>query len=306
MSNAKLGLLVFWPTFWTGFPLKMVIALLLLAGHVHPWEGVGLEALLLLSIPIDIWALGLCSRTVFLERLNVDPPKGTGLTLWWQWALFSVLYLPVMSLIVGGVKAIAKSAVEGTLHFVEESLMVIPIAEKISLELVMWGLPATLVLIGLLYGWFFGLGALAQRQVRLSAPVVENFQEIVQRWDAIRIPKDQPLLLTAFMGVGVVLVFLFWGLIPVSTPHPHEEYVFVHVKKVEEKIVPKEVLKNAERVLAQAEATIVELEKEKGIEGKSSKDSSAQVKSQSAVKEEVEPDSAGDGTEEKEPVPAAH
>ena len=65
MSNAKLGLLIVWPTFWTGFPLKLVIALLLLAAGVHPWEGTGLLALLLLSTPIDVWALGLCSRTVF-------------------------------------------------------------------------------------------------------------------------------------------------------------------------------------------------------------------------------------------------
>jgi len=96
MSNAKLGLLVFWPTFWTGFPIKMVIVLLLLAAHIHPWEGIGLEALLVLSIPIDIWALGLCARTVFLERLNVDSPKGMGLRLWAQWALFSVIYSPIL------------------------------------------------------------------------------------------------------------------------------------------------------------------------------------------------------------------
>ena len=59
MSNIKLGLLVFWPTFWTGFPIKLAIGLLLLAGHLHPWEGTGLAFLLLLSIPIDIWALGI-------------------------------------------------------------------------------------------------------------------------------------------------------------------------------------------------------------------------------------------------------
>ena len=64
------------------------------------------------------------------------------------------------------------------------------------------------------------------------------------------------------MGTGLVLVFLFWGLLPVSTPHPHEEYEFVHVKKVEPKIIPKDVFKNAEQVLANAEATIKELEKE--------------------------------------------
>jgi len=261
MSNVKLGLLVFWPTFWTGFPLKMVIVLLLLAAHIHPWEGTGLAALLLLSIPIDIWALGLCARTVFLERLSLDSPKGMGLRLWAHWAVLSAIYLPLLFFIVGGAKALAISATEATIHFVEESFMVIPIAEKITLELLMWSTPTTLVLIAMLCGWMVGLGALTHRQVRASTPVSGTFQDIVYQWDAIRIPKDQPLLLTAFMGVGVVLVVLFWGLLPVSTPHPHEDYEFIDVKKVERKIVPKDVIKRAEKVLARAEATIKELEK---------------------------------------------
>ena len=265
MSNAKLGLLVFWPTFWTGFPLKLVVVFLLLAAGVHPWEGAGLQALLLLSIPIDMWALGLCARTVFLERLSVDPPKGFGLRLWGQWAVFSVVYLPLLFFIMSGVKSLAQSAVENTLHFVEEHIMVIPIAEKISLELVMWGLPTTIVLILLIYGWLFGLGAFAQRVVRASTPVDGAFQDIVSKWDLLRIPQDQPLLLTAFTGVGVVLIVLFWGLLPVSTPHPHEEYEFVDVKKVEEKIVPKKVIQRAEQTLARAEATLQELEKDNPV-----------------------------------------
>ena len=262
MSNAKLGLLVAWPTFWTGFPVKLVLALLMLAAGVHPWEGAGLEALLVMSIPIDIWALGLCSRTVFLERLSVDPPKGTGLRLWGLWAVFSVVYLPLLFVVVSGVKSLAQSAVHVTIHFVEENVIVIPIAEKISLELVMWGLPVTIVLIVLVYGWLFGLGALAQRFVRASAPVDGTFQDIVSKWDLLRIPRDQPLLLTAFTGSGVVLIFVFWGLLPVSTPHPHEEYEFIDVKKAEETIVPKKVIKSAEQILARAEATLKELEKE--------------------------------------------
>lgn len=265
MSNAKLGLLVLWPTFWTGFPLKMVAALLMLASGVHPWEGTGLEALLVLSIPIDIWALGLCSRTVFLERLSVDPPKGTGLRLWGLWAVFSVVYLPLLFMIMSGVKSLAQSAVHATLHFVESNVIVIPIAEKISLELVMWGLPATIVLIVLVYGWLFGLGALAQRFVRASTPVEGAFQDVVSKWDLLRIPRDQPLLLTAFTGTGIVLIMVFWGLIPVSTPHPHEEYEFVDAGKVEEKIVPKKVIQSAEQVLARAEATLKELEKDNPV-----------------------------------------
>ncbi len=262
MSNLKLGLLVFWPTFWTGFPIKMVIAFLLLTAHIHPWEGTGLAALLLLSIPIDIWALGLCARTVLLERLSVAPSKGMGLRLWAQWAVFSVVYLPMLDFVVGGTKALATSATEATVHFVEESFMVIPVAEKITLELLMWTTPTTIVLIALLAGWMFGLGTLTQRIVRASTPVSGSFQDVVYKWDALRIPKDQPLFLTAFTGVGVVLVVLFWGLIPVSTPHPHEDYEFINVEKVERKIVPKDVIKSAEKVLARAEATIKELEKD--------------------------------------------
>ena len=265
MSNAKLGLLVVWPTFWTGFPVKLVLAVLMLAAGVHPWEGAGLQALLVLSIPIDVWALGLCSRTVFLERLSVDPPKGTGLRLWGLWAVFSVVYLPLLFVVVGGVKSLAQSAVAATMHFVEGNVMAIPIAEKISVELVMWGTPVTIVLIILLYGWLFGLGALAQRFVRASAPVDGALHDVVSKWDLLRIPKDQPLLLTAFTGIGVVLIFLFWGLLPVSTPHPHEEYEFVDVQKAEKKIVPKKVIQSAEQVLARAEATLKELEKENPV-----------------------------------------
>lgn len=292
MSNVKLGLLVFWPTFWTGFPIKMVIALILLAGHPpHAGEEGGLgavflhlfETVMIIGIPIDIWALGLCARTVFLERLSVDSPKGIGLRLWAYWAVFSAVFLPILSLVVGGVKSLAKSATHATVHFVEETFMVIPVAEKITLELVMWGLPTSLVLIAMLYGWMVGLGALAQREVRASTPVDGSFQDIVYQWDVIRIPKDQPLLLTAFTGAGVVLAFLFWGLIPTSTPHPHEQYEFVHVKKVEKKIVPKEVLKSAENVMARAEATIKELEKE-NPEGSKPKD-----KKNPATKEEPKP-----------------
>ena len=113
-----------------------------------------------------------------------------------------------------------------------------------------------------IYGWLFGLGALVQRQVLTSAPVDGSFQDIVHRWDLLRIPKDQLLLLTAFTGAGVVLVFLFWGLLPVSTPHPHEEYEFIEVEKAEKKVVVQEVIKNTEQVLARAEATLKKLEKD--------------------------------------------
>src|ERR1044071_8914518 len=95
ISPVKLGLAVTWPAFWTGVPIKIVIALILLAFGKHPWEMPGLAFLILLSIPIDIWALGLSARTVFLERLRLDPPDGLGLTLWAQIAALTAVYAPL-------------------------------------------------------------------------------------------------------------------------------------------------------------------------------------------------------------------
>ncbi|WP_447970399.1 hypothetical protein [Nitrospira sp. M1] len=267
MSNTKLGLLVFWPTFWTGFPIKMVICLLLLAGGLRPWKGLGIEFLLLLSIPIDIWALGLCARTVLLERLSIDSKPGLGLRLWWKWALFSVIYLPLLYFTVGFVKSISKSITTSIVETIKESVWAIPVAEQITIELVMWGSVTSAVLVLLTVGWFYGLGALAQREVNASTSKDGNFEQIVHFWDKIRIPADQVLLLTSFTFVGVVMVFLFWGLLPETTPHPHDEYVYSNVVKIEPPVKPLEVLANTEKVLKKAELTIVELEKEQDADG---------------------------------------
>ncbi|HKN86055.1 MAG TPA: hypothetical protein VJV04_04300, partial [Nitrospiraceae bacterium] len=109
ISAIKLGLLVAWPAFWIGVPLKLVISLLLLAMGLHPWEMPGLAFLLLLSIPIDIWALGLSTKTVFLERLRMKAPDSAGLTIWWQAALLNAIYLPLVYVVGGGAVSISKS-----------------------------------------------------------------------------------------------------------------------------------------------------------------------------------------------------
>src|SRR3989441_12848692 len=86
ISSIKLAWAVSWSAFWTGFPFKLIVALLLLAGQVHPWEGAGLVPLLVVSVPIDIWAVGLTARTVFLERLGMEVKGPVGGSLWWQGA----------------------------------------------------------------------------------------------------------------------------------------------------------------------------------------------------------------------------
>lgn len=263
MSNTKLGLLVFWPTFWTGFPIKMVVALLLLAAHMHPWEGSGLFLLLLVSIPVDIWALGLCARTVFIDRLKVDPRPGIGLHLWVRWAVFSAVVLPIIMLVVSTVTETAQSVVSNIVESIKENIFVIPVAEQISLELVMWGTVASVVLILCILGWLYGLGWLAQPFVKNAKPVVGSAVDQANFWDSLRIPSDQPLLLTAFTGAGIVLVFLFWVLMPATTPHPHEEYVYTFEKKEVVKVEPQKVLKETEQVLANAELVVSKLQEEK-------------------------------------------
>ena len=270
MSNSKLGLLVFWPTFWTGFPIKMVVALLLLAAHMHPWEGSGLFLFLLVSIPVDIWALGLCARTVFIDRLKVDPKPGIGLQLWIRWVVFSALALPIIMMVVSTVTETTQSVVSNIVESIKENIFVIPVAEQISLELVMWGSVSSVVLILCILGWLYGLGWLAQPFVKNATPVKGSAVDQANFWDGLRIPSDQPLLLTAFTGAGVVLVFLFWVLLPSTTPHPHEEYVYTFEKKEVVKVEPQKVLQEAEQVLANAEFVVSKLQEEKSGDTKTS------------------------------------
>ncbi len=272
MSNLKLGLLVFWPTFWTGFPIKMVFCLLLLAAHMHPWGGEGLFLLLLVSIPIDIWALGLCARTVFIDRLKVDPEPGIGKNLWIRWAVFSAIALPLIKMIVSGTTGAAKSVTSSIIHSIEESIVEIPVAEQISIELVMWGSVASVVLILCILGWLYGLGWLTQPFIKNAKPLDGTEEERANFWDGLRVPADQPLLLTAFTGTGVVLAFVFWALIPSTTPHPHEEYEFISTGQKEVKVEPKKVLKEAEKVLAKAELVVKKLKEEKSGESKDADD----------------------------------
>ena len=78
----------------------------------HFGEGAGLPLLFLISIPIDIWALGLVGRTFFLENLRLEPPVSLGLSLWARFAVAGALYLPLLWLIEGGVTDIARSTMQ--------------------------------------------------------------------------------------------------------------------------------------------------------------------------------------------------
>jgi hypothetical protein len=255
MSPLKLGLAVWWPAFWTGMPIKIGIALLLLAAGAHPWEMPGLGFLLVLSIPVDIWAYGLAGRTVLLERLRTQPPEGLGLTLWWQATLLTVVYGGLGFSLVSLVKGIAKEGAAWVMEF----LKALPVAEKISIELVLWSAPTTIVLIIVVLIGLSLFGRLVKRQVALGRPTSASYEALVREWDLSRVPADQPLLFTTVALVGVVLACLLWSFMPVTTPHVHELYKKPDVK-VEPPFKPLDALNKTEKLLAKADESLKVLE----------------------------------------------
>jgi hypothetical protein len=296
LSPLKLGLNVLWTTFWTGFPIKLAFALLFLAFGIlhfeariglgflmilaspvtvfaapiiamafesHFGEGAGLALLFLVAIPIDIWAFGVAARTFFLDRLKLEPPDGIGLSLWWKSAVTGALYLPLLWFLVSTVTETAISVTQSL--FETDLLKEIPIAEKISIELTLWGSVASAVLIGLLLLGVSLIGRLVRSMAQGARPTTENYERIVARWDLMRVPADQTLMLTAATGAGVVLSLLFWAALPVSTPHPHECCQKPEVK-VQPPYKPLDALNKNERKMAQLAAQVEAIEKQKAEE----------------------------------------
>ena len=328
MSPTKIGFGILWPACWTGIPIKAVFAVLAMTmGLVHfegrfglaflmlfaspvtvfaaPiiiavfetqfGEGIGLPLIFGMSIPVDIWALGLVGRTFFLERLRKEPPHdGLGFAIWWRTALIGTFFLPLLWWIVSRVTEIAITAshsmaeMDSMRHLFDTGL---PIAERIGLELTIWGSISSAVLIVLAVIGISILGQIVRRMAEHSRPVSENYQEIVTRWDLMRVPTDQGLLLASLAGAGVVLSLVFWAILPVTTPNPHDCCKKPEIQ-VEPPFKPIESLnKNAQRIASLA-AQVEEMErhkaetkgqKEKGkgkgkAESRTAKDSSADTK----------------------------
>ncbi len=326
MSPTKIGFGILWSACWTGIPIKAVFAvlamtmglvhfegrfglavLMLFASPVtvfaapiiiavfetHFGEGIGLPLIFVMSIPVDIWALGLVGRTFFLERLRKEPPyDGLGFAIWWRAALIGTFFLPLLWWIVSRVTEIAISAshsmaeMDSMRHLFGTGL---PIAERIGLELTIWGSISSAVLIVLAVIGISILGQIIRRMAEHSRPASENYQGLITRWDLMRVPGDQGLLLTSLAGVGVVLSLIFWAILPATTPNPHDccKRPEVHVEPA---FKPVESLnKNAQRIAslaAQVEAmeqhkAEAKGQKEKGkgkAEGGTAKDSSAKTK----------------------------
>jgi hypothetical protein len=298
MSPTKIGLGVLWPACWTGLPTKLALAvlfmamglmqfednlglafLMLLASPVtifglpiitmgleaHLGEGIGIPLLFLISIPIDIWAFGVAGQTFFLEWLRKEPPYGLGFSLWWKSALVGAFFLPTLWLIVGTVTSTAISTSHSLMEM--ESLRHtfgtgIPIAERISIELALWGSVASVVLIVLLLIGVSLIGQIIRRTAEAAQPASEDYQGLITRWDLMRVPGDQGLLLTAVTGAGVVLSLLFWAALPVTTPHPHECCAKPEVR-AQPPIKPLDALNKSEQLIAQLSAQLEALEQQK-------------------------------------------
>lgn len=293
LSPTKIGLGVLWPAFWTGLPFKLAIAVLFLAMGMmqfetriglafvmvlaspvtvfampiitmglesHIGEGMGIALLFLICIPIDMWALGVVGRTYFLEKFRKEPPDGLGLTLWWRSALVGAIFLPVLWVIVSTVTSTAISMAHDLMEM--EMLKGVPVAERIGIELTLWGSAAIAVLLVLLLIGVSLMGRVIRSVAAAAQPARENYQEIVTRWDLMRVPADPGLLLTSLTGAGVVLSLLFWASLPVTTPHPHECCQKPEVKP-HPPYKPLDALNKDEKMIAQLSAQVDALEKQK-------------------------------------------
>jgi hypothetical protein len=311
MSPTKLGFGLLWPAFWTAFPIKLILVVLFLAFGIvqfenriayaflmllaspvtvlalptitlgvgsHIGEGTGIALLFLLAVPIDIWALGVVGRTFFLERLRREPPGGLGLTLWWKCALVGAIFVPILWVVES---AITDGGISVTHSLFEsDSLKGIPIAERISTELSLWSTVSALVLLILLVIGFSLVGRVIRSTVESAGHAPENYQGLITRWDLMRVPADQGLMLTVLSGVAVLLSLLFWSSLPVFTPHPHDCCRKPEVQGTPA-FKPLETLNKDEKMLAHLAAQVellveqrakIELEKgrnkEKGKAGK--------------------------------------
>jgi len=323
LSPTKIGFSILWSACWSGIPIKAVFAvlamtmglvhfegrfglafLMLFASPVtvfaapvimeifdtHFGEGIGLPLIFGASIPVDIWALGVVGQTFFLERLRKEPPHdGLGFAIWWRAALIGTFFLPVLWWVVSNVTDIAITAshsmaeMESMRHIFDTGL---PVAERIGLELTIWGTISTTVLVVLAVIGISILGQIIRRMAENARPASETYQGLITRWDLMRVPADQGLMLTVLTGLGVVLSLSFWLLLPVTTPHPHDCCKKPEVQ-VEPPYKPAETLnKNTQRVASLA-AQVEALEKQKAdtkgkgkgkTEGKAAADSPAKTK----------------------------
>lgn len=297
LSPTQIGISVLWSTCWTGLPIKLPLAVLFLAmGLMHlearlglaflmlfaspvtvfgvpivilAWdgnfgEGIGLPLLLVLSVPIDMWAFSVVGSTFFLEHLRKEPPPRLGLTLWWKSAGVGMFFLPIVWVVVGTVTETAMSTshslaqMETLRHLFDTGL---PVAERIGLEVTIWGTVSFGLLFILLIIGVSTIGRMIRDIAATAAAASGTYQALITRWDLMRVPRDQGLFMTSVVGTGIVLCILVWVFMPVTTPHPHECCAKPEVK-APPPFKPLEVLARSEQQINQLLAQVEALEEQ--------------------------------------------
>jgi hypothetical protein len=195
-----------------------------------------------------------------------------GVSLWWQGAVLGALVLSGAYYAVGTTVAVGQKIAAAIIALIKKVYPTLPIAEQITLELLLWTIPTAIVMLVCVLIWLQLFGWRVKRFVMTSGQTSSaSLLERVRQWDYARVPADPTLVLVSFAGVIVTLTVVFWVLLPVTTPHPHPDYPLPEVEKVKKPVKPEELIKRTEATLEKAEAVLTALEKEKSKETKKGK-----------------------------------
>jgi len=192
-----------------------------------------------------------------------------GVSLWWQGAVLGALVLSGAYYAVGTTVAVGQKIAAAIIALIKNVYSTLPIAEQITLELLLWTIPTAIVMLVCVLIWLQLFGWCVKRLVVTSGQTISaSLLDRVRQWDYARVPADPTLVLVSFAGVIVTLTVVFWVLLPVTTPTPHPDYPLPEVEKVKKPVKPEELIKKTEATLEKAEAVLTALEKEKSKETK--------------------------------------
>ena len=187
--------------------------------------------------------------------------------MWWQGAVLGALVLGIGYYAVGTTVAVGQKIAAAIIALIKKVYPKLPIAEQITLELLLWAIPTAIILLVFALVWLNLFGWRVKRLVMTSGqPSSASLLERVRQWDYARVPADPTLVLVSFAGVIVTLTVVFWVLLPVTTPTPHPDYPLPQVEKASKPVKPEELIKKTEANLEKAEAVLAALEKEKSKE----------------------------------------
>ena len=194
------------------------------------------------------------------------------MNLWAQGAVLGALVSGPAYYAVGTTVSVGHKFAAAMIALVKTVYPKLPIAEQITLELLLWAIPTAIVLLVFVLIWLRLFGWRVKRFVATAGQISSaSFLDRVRQWDYARVPADPALVLVSFAGIIVTLTVVFWVLLPVTTPTPHPDYPLPPVEKASKPVKPEELIKRTETTLEKAEAVLAALEKEKRRDGKKGK-----------------------------------